>query len=155
MNYFLNIGDVVASRGTVNFTCFGLGSCIGLFLQDRLTGISGGAHIFLPEKDALDGRTDKFYDVTSALEELLKQFRLQGSTLEALRAKMVGGANVLESEIDTGERNIQVLRQELIARKIFIAATDVGGKHCRTVRFEGQSGQLTVKIPQIGKVSIY
>src|SRR6478609_4263347 len=41
IQYKLNIGDVVISDSPATYTCFGLGSCIGLFIQDRLTGLSG------------------------------------------------------------------------------------------------------------------
>lgn len=67
------------------YSCFGLGSCIGLFVQDRLRGLSGGAHILLPESEKVpDGF--KFYNVIAALDEILNHFKSQGSNLSALRA---------------------------------------------------------------------
>src|SRR4051812_37190267 len=111
--YHLNIGDVVTSSRNVSYACLGLGSCIGLFIQDRITGISGGAHIFLPENEEGPFEISKFYNVSSALEEILNQFKLKGSDLTALRAKVVGGANVLGGDSPTGDRNAKSVVNQL------------------------------------------
>ncbi len=146
IEYHLNIGDVVTSSRNVSYTCFGLGSCIGLFMQDRVTGLSGGAHIFLPENEEGPLDTSKFYNVSSALDEILNRFKLSGSDLATLRAKVVGGANVLGGDSQTGERNAESVLNQLVARKIFIAALDVGGTYCRSAKFQSYTGELTVRV---------
>lgn len=151
----LNIGDVVTSSRSAVYTCLGLGSCIGLFIQDRITGLSGGAHIFLPDAENMFPGCTKFYSVTSAIQEICRQFRLQGSTLEGLRAKITGGANVLSINLGTGARNIESVLRELAIHRIYVATTDVGGVYGRTVRFESESGLMTVKIPQTNQYRIY
>jgi hypothetical protein len=35
---------------------------------------------------------------------------------------------------------------ELKARKIYIAALDVGGTYCRSAKFQSNTGQLTVRV---------
>lgn len=155
IDYKLNIGDVAISKGPANYTCFGLGSCVGLFIQDRITGLSGGAHIFLPDNEQAEHHTKKFYNVTMAVEEILKQFRLQGSQLDSLRAKVTGGANVVSLNYQTGKRNVDSVVSHLTAKKIFIAAMDVGGSLCRTAKFESKSGTLTVRIPVTNEYKIY
>ncbi len=145
IEYKLNIGDVATSSGKVNYTCFGLGSCIGLFLQDRVTGFSGGAHILLPDWELSSFTDAKFYNVTSALNEILSQFKTNGISTTALRAKVTGGANVISLNGKTGERNVQSIIKHLTQHKIYIAALDVGGNLSRTARFESETGKLTVK----------
>jgi chemotaxis protein CheD len=154
-DYKLNIGDVVISSGSVSYTCFGLGSCIGLFIQDRVTGLSGGAHIFLPELKIDSVGETKYYDVISAMEEILNQFKTRGSDLTTLRAKITGGANVMEVYSQTGAHNIASVIKNLTERKIFLAAKDVGGNYYRTARFESWSGLLKVRIPQINQYKTY
>jgi chemotaxis protein CheD len=149
IEYHLNIGDVVTSSRNASYACFGLGSCIGLFIQDRITGLSGGAHIFLPENEDGPFGTSKFYNVSSAFEEILNQFKLKGSDLTTLRAKVVGGANVLSGDSQTGYHNTKSVVSQLVARKIFIAALEVGGTYCRSAKFQGNTGQLTVRISQM------
>lgn len=156
MEFTLNMGDVMTSRRAATYTCIGLGSCIGLFLQDRVTGLSGGAHILLPESDegpGVEGEA-KFYNATGALNELLRQFRLLGSNLETLRAKVVGGANVVSANINTGERNAESVVNQLVANRVFIAAIDVGGNYFRTARFQSQTGELSIKRSPINEFAI-
>lgn len=155
IEYKLNIGDVVTSSCKAIYTCLGLGSCIGLFVQDRLTGLTGGAHIFLPGQSTANIGGSKFYSVASAVQEMLRQFKAQGSTLEALRAKVTGGANVLSINAGTGARNAESVLKELVARRIFIATVDIGGVYSRTARFESDTGRLTVKISGIDQYRIY
>lgn len=158
IEYRLNIGDVMASRGNVTYTCFGLGSCVGLFIQDRLTRMSAGAHILLPES-ANHGDTvikeNKFYDVDSAMNEILRQFRLAGSDLRSLRAKVTGGANVTTTGMNTGERNYTSVLTYLTEYRIYLAAADVGGTWCRTARFHSHNGELLVRKPQLNELTIY
>jgi chemotaxis protein CheD len=155
MQYKLNIGDVVSSSLEATYTCFGLGSCIGLFLQDRITGLAGGAHILLPEKEKGPTCKNKFYNVEGALNELLYQFREKGSNLTSLRAKVTGGASVISVNTQTGFLNAESVARSLVNRKIYIAAIDVGGYFCRTARFESETGLLTVKIPLTNEYKTY
>ncbi len=151
----LNTGDVITSRQKAHYTCFGLGSCIGLFIHDRLTNLSGGAHILLPEDEVGPIDSTKFYNVASAIREILFQLKNNGSTLTSLRAKITGGANVINVNMRTGSRNAASVVKHLSAHKIFIAAIDVGGTYSRTARFESESGLLTVSMPKIKEFKIY
>ena len=141
----LNIGDVQIFDCPVTFTCYGLGSCVGLFLQDRTKGISGGAHIMLPDNDHGPSDSDKWYNVKNALEKMLEQFSQKGSLLETLRAKVTGGATLLNSMISVGEKNIQSVIQQLIKHNIYIAALEVGGNISRTAKFNSATGILMVR----------
>jgi chemotaxis protein CheD len=155
IDYQLNIGDVAISTREANYSCYGLGSCIGLFILDRLTGISGGAHILLPESEKGPSDFAKYYNVTEAIDEILMRMKFTGNPLTSLRAKIVGGANVVPINCQTGQRNIQSVIKHLTDRKIFIAASDVGGTYCRSAKFESSTGLLTVRIPQINEYKIY
>jgi chemotaxis protein CheD len=155
INFNLSIGDVAISSQKANYTCFGLGSCIGLFIQDRVQRLSAGAHIFLPESENGPTGHAKFYSVKNAIDEILIQLKRGGSTLQTLRAKVTGGANVVRLNSQTGERNAESVLRYLTENKIYIAAVDVGGTYCRTARFESETGLLTVKTPQINEYKIY
>jgi chemotaxis protein CheD len=154
MEYKLKIGDLQVSKGkAVTYTCLGLGSCIGLFLQDRATGLSGGAHIQLP--DSAQKSDGKYYDVKNAINELLTRFHGSGSSLQNLRAKITGGANVITTSCGTGLRNIEHVIKELVEHRVYIAAMDVGGNQSRTARFNSQTGQLTIRIPETNETKIF
>ncbi len=137
----LLIGQVKVFSHPVVMTCFGLGSCVGVFIKDRSTGICGGAHIFLPAEE----RAHPSPHFDSLIVEMLDKMKGKGSKLKNLRAKLVGGANVLRYRSDVGSMNIQHVKDQLIAHKVFIAAMEVGGKVSRTVRFRTSNESLTVK----------
>jgi len=156
IEHTLHIGDVVTSSGDVYYTCVGLGSCIGLFIHDRTNTLSAGAHILLPENEK--GPTNdpsKCYNVTSAIRKILAQLQSRGSSLESLRAKIVGGANVLRVNTFVGLRNIESVSRQLTENKIYLAASDVGGVYSRTARFESSTGLLTVRMPELNEYKIF
>jgi len=142
-NYTLNIGEVATHQGKAQYVCFGLGSCIGLFLSDRMSGLTGAAHILLPD-DERGPDTYGWYNADGAIGELVRRFQQQGSSLKGLSAKVAGGANTLGAG-KTGARNIESVLGQLRNLNIFIAAADVGGTQSRTVRYETITGTLTVK----------
>ena len=153
--HVLNIGEVKTDITPSVFTCFGLGSCIGLFVQDRATGISGGAHILLPENEKANAKDGKFYNVKDALDRLFMQFIRSGSTLETLRAKFVGGANIITASGNIGERNIKSVIDHLVSHKIFIAALDVGGSASRTAHFHSCTSVLRVRTSENTQYRIF
>lgn len=154
-NIVLNIGEVRTVKEGVTFSCFGLGSCIGLFVQDRAAGISGGAHILLPENEENTHTDGKAYTVSDAIQFLMNEFRRKGSTLDALRAKITGGASLLSTTIGMGERNITSVVQHLVDRKIYIAARDVGGNYSRTALFNTRSGEMLIRTPESNSFKIF
>ena len=153
--YVLNIGEVKTFNSSVTFTCYGLGSCVGLFMQDRAKGIAGGAHILLPSDEAGPECKDKWYNVRHAIDRILDEFKTLGSGLEGLRAKVTGGASVLGINFNTGSRNTQSVMDELIRRKIYIAALDVGGTLARTAHFISDTGVMMVKTPVCSSYKIF
>lgn len=154
-NHRLNIGDVVTSSEKVIYTCLGLGSCIGLFIKDRLTNQTAGAHIFLPDDEQGPDNISSLCNVSAALDEILRQLKMNGSNLTALRAKMAGGANVLGTKTLSGYRNAQSVLKQLIRRGIYIAASDLGGTHCRSATFDSNSGTMTVKNAQLNEFKTF
>lgn len=155
IHHTVAIGDVIIEHRNAVFTCFGLGSCIGLFINDRDTNLSAAAHILLPDDDDTTTEQNKFYTVTSALHEILNQFRHRGSTLNSLRAKITGGANVVNLSTRRGCANVTSVMKHLIANRIFVAAHDVGGVFSRTVKYDSLTGQLTVKIPELNNYKFF
>lgn len=153
--HVLNIGEVKTDIAPSIFTCFGLGSCIGLFVQDRATGISGGAHILLPEDVKANAKDGKCYNVKDALERLFAQFIRGGSSMETLRAKFVGGANIITASGNVGEKNIRSVIDHLVSNRIFIAALDVGGSSSRTAHFYSHTSELRVRTSENNQYRIF
>jgi chemotaxis protein CheD len=136
----LGINELHASLGSIKYTCYGLGSCIGLFITDRRKGLSGGAHIALPN----EAFESKFSGASKMINDLLAQFSNYGSDLLSLRAKVTGGGQVVETMFDIGKQNIDAVLKQLTDKRIFIASIDVGGKISRTARFNSISGEVKI-----------
>ena len=146
----LHINDFEVSERPVVFTCYGLGSCIGLFLTDRRLSLSGGAHIPIPF--SIGG--GDFLDAAHMINGLLNKFVEMGSDLANIRAKLTGGAQVYASNLSIGEQNQQVVVDLLLRKKVFIAATDVGGSISRTARFNSLTGELEISTSEQKTYSI-
>jgi chemotaxis protein CheD len=153
--HVLNIGEVKTDMTPSIFTCFGLGSCIGLFVQDRVSGISGGAHILLPENERANANDGRCYNVNDAIDRLFSDFLKNGSSLDTVRAKFVGGANIITASGNIGERNIRSVMDHLVSSRIFIAAFDVGGHSSRTAHFHSCTGELRVRTSDTNQYKIY
>lgn len=146
----LHMNDFDVSEKPLIYTCYGLGSCIGLFLTDRRLNLSGGAHIPIPFSLGGGG----FLDASHMIEELMNRFVYMGSDLGNLRAKLTGGAQVYVSSISIGHQNTQVVMSQLIQKRIFIAASDVGGSISRTARFNTLTGELEISTSEKKTYSI-
>jgi chemotaxis protein CheD len=156
IEYTLNMGELaVAQAKNVTYKCLGLGSCVGLFLHDRTTGITGGAHIMLPDDVATPFVYGNYCTAGTAINELLTRFKRLGSNLQYLRAKIAGGANVLDAHSEMGNRNIQAVLHHLMHNKVFVAARDLGGMQSRTVRFYSDTATLFVHITKTQECKIY
>jgi len=135
----LRIGDVKVFTHPVVMRCFGLCSCIGLFVKDRNTGVSGGAHIFLP--DDIENPNATF---SASVNTLLEKMKTHGSTLSGLRAKLTGGSNLLGKDLDIGALNIASVIGQLHKHGVFIAARDVGGCKSRSAQFDATTESLVI-----------
>jgi chemotaxis protein CheD len=146
----LNINEMDVSAEPVVYICYGLGSCIALFLTDRTKGLSGGVHIPLPYRSD----NSEWKDATCLIDELLEAFQAGGSDLNTLRAKVAGGAQVYGNQVGIGMLNVEVVLKQLCDRKVYIAATDLGGNVSRTARYNSNSGELEISTSEQKKYSI-
>ncbi|GAA5026272.1 chemoreceptor glutamine deamidase CheD [Marivirga lumbricoides] len=138
--FALNLGDYVVTKQRAHIACYGLGSCVGLFLFDRVNKISAAAHIVL--SDDLEKHTT--LNAKTAFEKLLEEIEKIGGSKNTLRAKLVGGANLFNSGFNTGKKNTDTLLKLLRDNKIYLAAKDVGGCKSRTAKFNTINGELSV-----------
>ena len=140
----LLIGDVKVFDHPVVMKCYGLGTCVGLFVKDHMTGITGGAHIFLPDSSK-NNSMGQGISAEECVEHMLGEMKKKGASLDTLRAKIAGGSNSHLNFYDVGGRNTKGVVDALTRNKVYIAAMDVGGAVSRTVKFNTTSGELTVR----------
>lgn len=148
------IGEVKVFDRPVMMKCYGLSTCIGLFVKDRITGITGGAHIFLPESNKGNSLGEGM-GAGECVEQMLEQMRNRGASLGTLRAKITGGANPLLNFYEVGSRNTKEVIEALVRNRVFIAAMDVGGNVSRTAKFNTTSEELTVRQLEWNSTTIF
>ena len=125
----------------------GLGSCIGLALVDPIRGVSGLAHVVLPESPpTATVATLRFAD--HAVPALAKQVAAAGARTGGLTAWLVGGASMFgpaNGTLDIGNRNAQAVRAQLKTLRIRVAGEETGGGVGRTLRVTDGGRTLTVR----------
>jgi chemotaxis protein CheD len=140
----------VSSQAGEELVARGLGSCIGLALIDRTSGVAGMAHIVLPEtpgKPEPGAEPGKFAD--RAVPELISQMKRAGATVRGLDAVVVGGAQMFEIGVmDIGARNTAAVEAGLARSGVTVRAADTGGNRGRTMRLT--VGEFTVRVKEAG-----
>jgi chemotaxis protein CheD len=131
-----------------------LGSCISACIWDERTRIGGMNHFMLPltNKEAHEvnwGSRDKTTDATRygnfAMEHLINCILRAGGRKCNLRAKLFGGAKVLNQMSDVGQKNIDFALAYLEQEEIMIESSDIGDVYPRKVIFEPCSGRAFIK----------
>ena len=129
----------------------GLGSCIGVVVYDKLSGVGGMAHIVLPSSSIQKEMTTPERFADTGLPILFNKFALLGGKLgSSTTVKIAGGANMFKSNamslMDIGGRNIAAVKEILAKMNITIAAMDVGGTNGRTVTLHIATGRVTSRM---------
>jgi chemotaxis protein CheD len=146
------MGDFKASRDPADvLVSIGLGSCIGLAVVDGDRGVAGLAHILLPDSTDAKGSysVGKFAD--TAVPALVDLVAALGAPRSALKAVLVGGAqmfsfgDVAGSTLDIGARNERATRAALERARLAVGAAATGGSTGRTIRVHVAEGTVTVK----------
>jgi chemotaxis protein CheD len=149
------MGEIEVSKRTgEELVARGLGSCIGLALIDRLSGVAGMAHIVLPESNGSDSEPGKFADL--AVPALLAQMQKAGAVTRRLDAVLAGGARMFElGEMDIGARNAAAVETGLARAGLRVRAAETGGNRGRTLRLTVGDFEVTVKEAGGEPVTLY
>jgi chemotaxis protein CheD len=131
-----------------------LGSCVSACIWDKKTNIGGMNHFMLPhtEKEIHEinwGQKGKIADATRygnfAMEHLINTILKSGGSKINLRAKIFGGASVINQSSNIGQENTDFAYEYLEQEGIQIEGADVGDIYPRKLIFEPYSGRAFVK----------
>jgi chemotaxis protein CheD len=124
-----------------------LGSCVAVCLWDGAAGVGGLNHYLLPQPVSNGISSPRFGNV--AIEQLIAQVAKLGGDPRRLKAKVFGGASVLDAfqaeRRSLGMGNVDLARRLLREAKIPIVAEDVGGTEGRRVLFHTGDGTAWVR----------
>ena len=145
----VKVADCRVGRDEQTLTTIGLGSCVGIALYDPATRVGGLAHVMLPSETMARDRSNPAKFPGSAVAMLLAEMTRLGADSRRVRAKLVGGAsmfsNLVSSNGNIGERNVQASRQVLAQLGVPIIAEDTGSDYGRSVLFHLSDGRVEVR----------
>lgn len=121
-----------------------LGSCVSACLWDPEARIGGMNHIVLPESTGAWHTIDSFG--ASDMERLINALLHEGAARTRLRAKIFGGANMIEGLPDIGRRNAEFLNAFLVREGIPVDGSSLGGNQARMIRFWPYSGRARQRL---------
>ncbi len=122
-----------------------LGSCISVILFNSREKIGAMNHYMLPTAPEPGSKDPKYGDVSINL--MINTLLRFDPKIGHLKAMLFGGAAVTESlssTINVGDRNIEVARQILSEKNIFVDKEDVGGIHGRKLYYQTWDNQIQV-----------
>lgn len=151
-SYAVDIAMMKVVRSPDQLYSLGLGSCVGVAIFDPAMRIGGLIHVLLPsslEFEKANHVRTKFAD--SGIHDLVNELIKSGASKFRLKAKMAGGAamftlqNAMPNNM-IGKRNVVSCRETLKNLGIDIISQDIGGNKGRTIIFDVETGQLTVRM---------
>jgi len=127
-----------------------LGSCVSACVRDRRLRIGGMNHFMLPEGGADRATSPVILSSASrygnfAMELLINAILRHGGRREHLEVKIFGGARVLRSVTDIGQRNIAFAREYLSLEGLDLQSEDVGGPFPRKLYYFPATGRARIK----------
>jgi chemotaxis protein CheD len=137
----------------------GLGSCVGIAIYDKASGIGGLAHIMLPDSSQFNKITNQVKFADLAIPMLVEDMIKKGARLRNMIAKIAGGASMFNFSdksiiMDIGNRNGIAVKNALKILAIPIVAEDIGGNKGRTLIFDTESGILSIRTVGMGTTEL-
>lgn len=126
-----------------------LGSCVAVCLFDSTLNQGGINHYMLPLWNGQGLASPRYGNI--AIERLIEKMISLGSKKENLKAKVFGGGEVIETNLDNfhiGQRNIAIAMELLAEHGIAIVAKSVGGNQGRRIEFNTATGEVRHKFIQ-------
>lgn len=146
MEIKVSISDYKVVSSPDSLVTIGLGSCVGIALYDRRTKIAGLAHIMLPYSTHFRDTTNKKKFADTCIPLMISEMEKMGANKRNMTAKIAGGANMFSMSGETiGLKNAQAVEEVLGSLGIKIEAKDCGGNAGRTVRLDGETGNVYVR----------
>lgn len=128
-----------------------LGSCVSACIRDRVFGIGGMNHFMLPisKGKGWNGDEDLLSSATRygnyAMEHMINDILKFGGHRKNLEIKIFGGGQIISSMTDIGRKNIEFVRNYVLAEGLALAGEDVGDIYPRKVVYFPQTGRVRVK----------
>ena len=148
----VGVADMAVSNdpGAVLVT-HSLGSCLGITVYDPVKKIGGLLHLMLPDGgiDPTKAEKSPFMFATTGVPRLFHALYNLGADRRRVVIKAAGGSQLMDAKgiFNIGQRNYQAVTELLAQNGFSSQAWDVGGNSSRTMRFDLENGQVSIKCP--------
>lgn len=151
----VGIADLNTATSPNRLITVGLGSCVGIALYDKISGIGGLAHIMLPDSSQFSSVTNPYKFADLSVPILLEKMEKMGARRRNIIAKIAGGASMFSFSdksmiMDIGTRNYSAVKTALEKLSVPLISSDVGGNKGRTMIFDTTSGIVQIKTVGVG-----
>jgi putative nucleotidyltransferase with HDIG domain len=135
-----------------------LGTCVGLALYCKKTGVGGMIHLLLPEPVSVTTVKQPEKYASTGVPLFINALLAKGARPEALVASLAGGALVgplseQDLALDIGGRTADVVRELLAAEKIEVIRSETGGFFTCCLSLDMATGQCTIEPAGVGKLT--
>jgi chemotaxis protein CheD len=120
-----------------------LGSCVAVCLYDADRRMGGMNHILLPAGDSADDRRMLFG--AHSMEVLINELMKRGASRQTLRAKIFGGACMIDTLGRAGQMNGEFAERYLQSEGIPVESRSLGGALARRVEFWPATGRARMR----------
>lgn len=134
---------LVAGSGAQSITTI-LGSCVACCLYDENARLGGMNHFLLPDTTGSTFQAASFG--VNAMELLINELIKHGAQRSELRAKLFGGARMVNGLSDIGLKNSEFSIEFLAKERIPCVSQSLGGSQARRVEFWPDSGRARQKL---------
>ncbi len=127
-----------------------LGTCVGLSLYCKETGIGGMIHLLLPEPVSMSNLNQPEKYASTGVPMFIEALVEMGAKRESLVATIAGGALVgpvsnQDLSLDIGGRTADRVREVLAANKIEVAQSETGGFFTCCLSIDMDNGHCTIE----------
>ena len=141
---YISQGEHAICAGPKQVIATLLGSCVSACLWDPQAGIGGMNHVLFVDDKA--NAAQVFGHGVNGMELLINGLIHQGADRFNLKAKVFGGARMIEGLSDAGMRNGQFVIDFLTREGIPHVGGDLGGTKARRLEFWPGTGRARMKL---------
>ena len=147
MKIVVGVADMkISSTPGDTIVTYGLGSCLGVVVHDRIAAVGGLLHVMMPQSSINPdkAKSNPWMFVDTAIPLFFHEIYRAGGVKHHLVVKVAGGANVqnrLNDRFTIGKRNYTAFKKMLWRNGVLIDVEDVGGYDPRTVSLEIGTGR--------------
>lgn len=143
-NTLITQGQFAASADPTSVIQTLLGSCVSVCLWDDIAGAGGMNHLLLAG-ERIGNRSGYDMAGVAEMECLINGIIKIGGRRERLKAKVFGGARMLDCSTAIGDANARFAFDYLEQERIACINSSIGGQAARALRFWPASGRVIMR----------